>query len=135
LVSTALTFAVVILAWEMFRLSRATGLDNDITFLALPPGFALGIVIARATRRWTVLHWLFVLVGVVLPPVASSQAQRLAAQSWALRRMMGPLVGFADSIGSIAASAGVLLGGLLITAGIAGLLWNSIASGSTDDAR
>jgi hypothetical protein len=134
-VSTALTFAVVILAWEILRLSRATGIDDDITFLALPPGFALGLVIARATRRWTVLHWLFVLAGVLLPPVALSQSQRLAEQSGVLREVMGPLVGFADAIGSIAVAAGALFGGLLVTAGIAGLVWNLLEGESTYDTR
>jgi hypothetical protein len=131
IVSLTLTFTAAIVVWETCRLGRATGFGDDVTFLAIPPGIGLGILVAGVSRRWVWAHWLFVVLGVLCLLAALSAGDWIGRCCETWRHRMGPLRGLADSIERLVVFGATFVGSLFLISGVAGLLSDSVASGTT----
>lgn len=67
LIAAALLFFVLIaMPWEIADVSRVTGIDDDVTLLALPMGAVLGVWGAVRARHASVLHRVFSICGVLI---------------------------------------------------------------------
>jgi hypothetical protein len=61
-----LLFVPLAMLWEIAGVSRVTGIDDDVTLLALPMGAVLGVWGAVRARHATVLHRVFSICGVLI---------------------------------------------------------------------
>jgi hypothetical protein len=64
IIAALLLFAPTALLWESSNASSLTGIDDDITLLALPIGGVFGVWAAVRSRPATVIHRIFCLLGV-----------------------------------------------------------------------
>lgn len=92
-----LLFAPIALLWGMANVSQLTGIDDDVTLLALPMGGALGAWAAVCTRRAVAIHRVFSILGVCLT------VSGIALAAWFMRRSQqasgsGPFAGFGELV-------------------------------------
>jgi hypothetical protein len=125
IITTALLlFAPIALLWGMANVSQLTGVDDDVTLLALPMGAALGAWAAVRTRRAAAIHGVFSILGVCFT------VSGIALAYWSMQRSQqasgsGPFAGFGElvvagtSIGI--AALGVCMFGIWAFARLAGL--------------
>ena len=111
LVTAALVLSVPIgLLWETANLSHLTGVDDDVTLLALPIGAALGVWAAVRTRRAAVVHRVIAMFGILCMLMGTLmatwfvQSSERAAGSGPFAGL-GELVGVAMGIGIVALGA------------------------------
>jgi hypothetical protein len=113
LIMAALVLFVPIgLLWEMANVSHLTGVDDDVTLLALPMGAALGAWAAVRTRRAAEVHRVFSVFGILCMLMGTLMA------NWFLQRSeratgLGPFAGFGELIG-VGMSIGIVAIGACI---------------------
>lgn len=104
--SALLVFVPIALLWEMANVSSLTGVDDDITLLALPIGAVLGVWAAVRTRLAHAIHRAFFIAGVFCMLMGILMA------SWLLQRSeratgSGPFAGLGELVG-VGLSLGVV---------------------------
>jgi uncharacterized membrane protein len=90
-----LSFAPIALLWEMANVSDLSGIDDDVTLLALPIGGALGAWAAVRTRCAVAIHRVLSILGVCL--IVSG----IALAAWFTQRSQqtsGPFAGFGELV-------------------------------------
>jgi hypothetical protein len=105
-----LLFIPIVLVWEMANVSYLTGVDDDVTLLALPMGAALGVWAAVRTRRAAVIHRVFCVVGILCTLMGTLMANGFLQRSERATGSgpfagLGELVGVGMSIGIAALGA------------------------------
>jgi hypothetical protein len=119
-----LLFAPIALLWGMVNVSQLTGIDDDVTLLALPIGGALGAWAAVRTRRAAAIHRALSILGVCLTVTG------MALAVWSMQRSQrasgtGPFAGFGELVVAGAsigiAALGVCMFGIWAFARLAGL--------------
>lgn len=123
-----LVFVPTALLWEMASVSHLTGVDDDITLLALPMGAALGVWAAARTRLAQAVHRAFSIVGGLCTLMGTVMA------SWLLQRSeratgSGPFAGLGELVG-----VGMSLGVVAIGACMFGI-WAFAKLAHFDDVR
>lgn len=75
LIAAALLFFVsIVMLWEIANVSHVTGIDDDLTLLALPAGAVLGAWGAVRTRYASVLHRVFSICGLLIAALGTFMA-------------------------------------------------------------
>jgi hypothetical protein len=96
LVTAALLFFVLVAwLWEVGDVSRLTGIDDDVTLLALPMGAVLGAWQAVRTRQASALHRFLAICGASIATLATWMAMRFLRSS-ELAAGSGPLAGLGE---------------------------------------
>jgi hypothetical protein len=105
LITAALLFFIPIaLFWEAASVSYHTGIDDDITLLALPLGAVFGVWAAVRTRFASVIHRAFCLMGISISLLGTSMLNWFMHRS-AQVRGSGPFAGSGELV-----SAGISIG-------------------------
>jgi len=119
-----LVFAPIALLWGMANVSQLTGIDDDVTLLALPMGGALGAWAAVRTRRAVAIHRVFSILGACLT------MSGIALAAWLMQRSQqatgsGPFAGFGELVVAgtliVIAALGACMFGIWAFAKLAGL--------------
>lgn len=76
-----LLFISTLMLWEMANVSQRTGIDDDLTLLALPIGAVLGVWGAARTRHASVLHRVFSICGLSITAIGAFMAIRFVQMS------------------------------------------------------
>lgn len=116
LIAAALLFFVpVMVLWEMAEVSHRTGIDDDLTLLALPLGAALGAWGAVRARHASVLHVVFSICGLLIAAMGTFMAiwfLQISEQA----KGSGPFAGigevFAAGMSIVAAAFGACMFGI-----------------------
>jgi len=123
-----LMFVSIALLWEMGHISSLTGVDDDITLLAMPMGATLGVWAAFRTRLAHAIHRAFSIAGVVCTLMGTLMAGRFL-QSSERASGSGPFAGLGELVG-----VGMSLGVVAIGACMFGI-WAFARLAHFDDGR
>jgi hypothetical protein len=104
-----ISFAAVAMLWSMAGLSARTGIDDDLTLLALPLGAVLGAWIGARARHVRLIHRILGVLGIGVA-VTAGVAANWFLQSSALAQGAGPAAGLGELF-AVALSACIILTG------------------------
>ena len=108
-----LCFVLVAWLWGVADVSRLTGIDDDMTLLALPMGAGLGAWQAVRTRQAAALHRVLAVCGASIAALASWMAVRLLRSS-DLAAGSGPFAGLGELIAAGMSVALAVLGACMV---------------------